>query len=57
MNDQELYQELVEWLNTQNITTDNIGEIRRQCFMPWDSAWNMIVRDETAAREKSAKPE
>ena len=45
--------ELRQWLNSHDIHGDNIGSIRRQCFMPWDSAWNALVRDETAAREKS----
>ena len=44
--------ELRQWLDSQHINGDNIGTIRRQCFMPWDSAWNALVRDETAAREK-----
>ena len=49
-------QELTDWLDTQTITSDNIGGIRRLCFVPWDSKWNGIVRDETAAREnKTAK--
>lgn len=45
--------ELRRWLDLQTITSDNIGSIRRRCFMPWDSAWNALVRDETAMREKS----
>ena len=45
--------ELRQWLNSQDIHGDSIGNIRRQCFMPWDSAWNALVRDETAEREKS----
>lgn len=48
----ELHQELIAWLDTQKINSDNIGEIRRSLFVPWDSKWNGIVRDETAAREK-----
>lgn len=45
--------ELRRWLDEQTITSENIGEIRRRCFMPWGSAWNALVRDETAEREKS----
>lgn len=45
--------ELRRWLDAQTITGDSIGEIRRRCFMPWDSEWNALVRDETAEREKS----
>lgn len=45
--------ELRQWLNSQDIHGDNIGSIRRQCFMPWDCSWNALVRDETAKREKS----
>lgn len=44
--------ELRQWLNSQDINGETIGTIRRKCFMPWDSAWNALVRDETAAREK-----
>ena len=47
-----LRRELCLWLDQQVITGDNIGDIRRQCFVPWDSAWNGIVREETAARER-----
>lgn len=46
--------ELRQWLNAQDINGDTIGTIRRQCFVPWDSSWNALVRDETAEREKSA---
>jgi RNase P subunit RPR2 len=46
-----LAQELAKYLDTLTITGDNIGDIRRECFVPWDSQWNGIVRDETAARE------
>ena len=51
MSDDTLKTELRKWLDTQDITSDNIGNIRRRCFVPWDSAWNSLVRDETAARE------
>ncbi len=46
-----MQKELIDWLETQYITSDNIGEIRRACFVPWESDWNAIVRDETAKRE------
>jgi hypothetical protein len=49
-----LRQELRVYLDTLTITGDNIGDIRRQCFVPWDSAWNAWVRDETASRELRA---
>lgn len=49
--------ELRQWLNAQDINGDSIGTIRRQCFMPWDSSWNSLVREETAEREKSANVE
>jgi hypothetical protein len=51
MNIEDLQDELKNYLNTQIITSDNIGDIRRNCFMPWDSSWNMFIRDETAKRE------
>jgi hypothetical protein len=43
--------ELCKWLDTLHITGKNIGEIRRSCFVPWDSKWNSYVREETANRE------
>lgn len=46
-----LKRELRNWLKTQTVTSANIGEIRAQCFVPWVSEWNGIVRDETALRE------
>jgi hypothetical protein len=45
--------ELRRWLDEKTITSENIGDIRRSCFMPWASSWNGLVRDETAEREKS----
>ena len=45
--------ELRRWLDELTITGDNIGDIRRRCFMPWPSKWNAFVRYETAEREKS----
>jgi len=46
-----LQAELRRYLDTLVINGDNIGGIRRSLFMPWDSEWNGIVRDETAIRE------
>lgn len=48
---EDLKKELIAWLEEQHITSENIGYIRRQCFVPWESQWNALVRDETAARE------
>jgi hypothetical protein len=50
-----LQRELRAYLDTLVITGDNIGEVRRSLFVPWDSAWNSVVRDETARREQSAE--
>lgn len=47
----KLKSELIAYLDTIPVTSENIGEIRRSCFMPFDCEWNGIVRDETAARE------
>ena len=47
----ELVNELKCWLDQQTITSENIGDIRRRCFVPWSSSWNGIVREETALRE------
>ena len=49
--------ELRQWLNAQDITSENIGEIRRSLMVPWDSGWNALVRDETAERENSWRRE
>lgn len=49
--DADLRIELRAWLDKQTITSDNIGDIRRSLFMPWDSLWNGWVRDDTATRE------
>lgn len=46
---------LRDWLDTQTITSDNIGSIRRECFMPFDCKWNAIVREETAERENKPR--
>ena len=50
-----LQQELADYLDGQPITSANIGGVRRLCFVPWDSEWNKIVRDETAARENKER--
>lgn len=47
----ELVTELKKYLDSIVITSDNIGSIRYSLFVPWPSAWNAAVRDETAARE------
>lgn len=52
---EDLKTELITWLESQRIDGNNIGDIRRRCFMPWNSKWNAIVRDETAAREQSTE--
>jgi hypothetical protein len=51
MKSTRLFKELCAWLDEQNITSENIGQMRRQLFVPWSSEWNSIVRDETASRE------
>jgi hypothetical protein len=48
-----LKEELCIYLDSLTITSHNIGDIRRSCFVPWISEWNGIVRDETAARENT----
>ncbi len=52
--DADLRIELRRYLDTLTITGDTIGDLRRLLFMPWDSAWNGWVRDETASREQRA---
>lgn len=46
-----LRDELRVYLDTLHIGGDNIGDIRRSLFVPWESQWNGWVRDETAHRE------
>lgn len=48
--------ELRAYLDTLTITSDNIGQIRASCFVPWDSSWNGLVRDMTAMRETPYEP-
>lgn len=50
------YRELSAYLDSIAITSENIGDVRRQLFEPWASAWNGVVRDETAARENKVPP-
>lgn len=52
-----LISELEAYLDGITINGDTIGNIRRSCFVPWDSEWNGIVRDLTAQREKSVVEE
>lgn len=47
----ELRKQMTAYLDALQITSENIGDIRRSMFMPFDSEWNGIVREETAARE------
>lgn len=49
----ELIDELKAWLKLQNINSSNIGIVRRQLMVPWNSKWNAIVRDLTAQHEKN----
>lgn len=51
----DMIQELVTYLDSQSITEDNIGQIRRACFVPWDSEWNAIVRVETGRVEAATR--
>ena len=44
-------QKLIEELDKLEITSENIGEVRRRFFLPFDCEWNGIVRDLTARRE------
>lgn len=46
-----LLRELRVYLDSLDITSGNIGSLRRRLMMPWDTLWNGIVRDETAQRE------
>lgn len=52
--DADLRIEMRRYLDGFVITSDNIGDVRRSLFVPWDSAWNGWVRDETAARENKS---
>ncbi len=47
-----LRDELRRYLSTMVVHRDNIGRIRCDLFMPFDSVWNGLVRDETAAVEQ-----
>ena len=48
-----LRQELCDHLDSLNITSENIGEVRRSLFLPFQTSWNGLVRDETAKRENA----
>jgi len=48
----DLRGELVAWLAKQQVIPKNMGEIREACMVPWDSKWNSIVMEATAAVEK-----
>lgn len=54
--DADLRIEMRTYLDTLTITGDNIGDIRRSLFMPFNSSWNGWVRDDTAERERPAAP-
>ena len=45
--------ELRDYLDTLDITSDNIGSIRASLFIHCNDDWNGIVRDETAIRENN----
>lgn len=49
--DADVRREMRAYLDTLTIHGDNIGDIRRSLFMPFDSQWNGWVRDDTAERE------
>lgn len=38
------------WLDNQTITLDNFEGIRNQLILPFNCAWNGIVRDEMSKR-------
>jgi len=43
--------ELKNYLSSIKVTSDNIGDIRRSLFVPWNSKWNGLVRDVSAELE------
>jgi hypothetical protein len=47
----DMQSELRRHLDGLQVTSENIGDTRRKLFVPWNSRWNSIVRDETAKRE------
>lgn len=53
LSEVKFVQELKDYLSTIRITSDNIGDIRRQLLFPWNSEWNGIVRDLTAELENN----
>jgi hypothetical protein len=42
------------YINTLVITSDNVGDIRRSLFMPYDCKWNGWIRDMTAELENKS---
>ncbi len=46
-----LEEELKLYLQGIKITSNDIGDIRRRLFVPWDSKWNGLVRILTAELE------
>lgn len=46
-----LIDQLRHYLDSKTIDRDNIGAFRERLFMPFNTVWNSIVRDETAKRE------
>ena len=50
--DADLRREMRAYLSTLVITGDNIGDVRRSLFVPWNSPWNVWVRDDTAECEQ-----
>jgi len=47
----ELMKQVTTWLQSQTITSENIGDIRRQLFMPFDCTYNEVIRELTATFE------
>lgn len=46
--------EFLKYLDSLEITSENIGSIRARLLAPFDCEWNAFIRDETAAREVNA---
>ena len=51
-----LVAELLDYLDSIEITSDNIGAIRARLLTPWSYSFNAVVRDETARRENRGCP-
>ncbi len=55
--ERELHLDMIAYLEGIAVTSENIGNIRRSLFMPFECKWNGYVRDATAAYEnKSSQP-